>query len=81
MQGADVPLVWVLGILVTVILALAGALYKHVKECREVRATLATIATQVAAMAAEIGSHDTGLRGAMHRLRDETRQALMRLDK
>lgn len=41
------PIEWVIGTLVTVIIALAGALYIHVKECREVRAMLATISVQL----------------------------------
>jgi hypothetical protein len=75
------PIEWVIGVLVTVILALAGALYLHVKECREVRAAMATFAAQLTAIAREIGDHDTGLRGSMHRLREETRDAILRMDR
>jgi len=75
------PIEWVIGALVTVIFALAGALYLHVKECREVRALMAALAAQLATLSREIGDQDTGIRGAMLRLREETHDAIVRMDR
>lgn len=52
------PLEWVIGVLVTVVLALAGALFVHVKECRVVHAKLAAISLQLKILTRRLDNHD-----------------------
>lgn len=62
---------WILGSMLAVLMGLAGALFFHVRECREIRAALASLTVQLSHLAKEIGDHDSGIRGQLHRLRGE----------
>lgn len=62
---------WVIG---TILLAqtaiigfLAKALWAHVVECREVRAQLGGIVEALKVITNEIGDHDRGIRGELHK--------------
>jgi hypothetical protein len=67
---SDTLLMWLFGGAFAGILGLAGLWWSHVKECREVRAALATLNANMAIVLREIGTHETGLRGSFHDLRD-----------
>lgn len=64
-------LLWALGILVTIQLAVMGwfatQLLAHVSECRRLGAQVEGLSRDVERMKADIGTHDTGLRGAVHK--------------
>jgi len=65
-------LLWALGILVTIQLAamswFATQLWGHVTECRQLTARLGALERDVERMKQDIGTHDTGIRGAIHRI-------------
>lgn len=63
---SEMALLWVLGGFMTALLALAGALWKHVNECRDTRVDIATIKGAVNAIAREIGDHESGIRKRLH---------------
>ena len=62
---------WAIGILVTVHLAVTGFLahiiWTHVTECKHVSARMALLEGDVTRAKEDIGTHDTGMRGAIHR--------------
>lgn len=69
----------ILSLLVMVLLAAIGGLYKaqvaHDKDCRDWRtaqsATTAMLQEQVRQLEAEVGDHDNGIRGSLHELRNQ----------
>jgi hypothetical protein len=68
-------LLWILGIQTTVIIGLAVGLFQHVKECRDVRTEIAEIKAIAQHVRAELGNHETGIRGQLH----EHRKHLVKL--
>lgn len=73
---SETALLWVLGLLVMCLGALAGIMWRHVEHCKEVHSRLAEIGTDVKYVMQEIGTHETGLRGSVH----GHTNALLRLD-
>jgi len=65
-------LLWALGILVTVQIAVVGfiakALWTHVVECRRVGETLAGMASDISRIKEDIGNHESGIRGRLHEI-------------
>ena len=69
-------ILWVLGVMITlltvVIGALAQAMLTHTKDCRDFRITLAasnaSVSTKLDRVIEDIGDHQTGLRGQMHKM-------------
>lgn len=68
----------IFGVLITCILALAGLWVKHILDCRDrdkqradehadVLAALAAISSSQGQMQEELGTHDTGIIGQLHR--------------
>jgi hypothetical protein len=68
---SEAVLLWALGIIVTIVIGLSVAIFNHVKECREPRATLAELKSEMARVKEDIGTHDTGIRGHVHRISDQ----------
>lgn len=64
-------LLWALGILVTIVIGLAVAIFNHVKDCREPRSELAELKIEMVRVKEDIGTHDTGIRGHVHRIADQ----------
>lgn len=70
---------WIAGILVTINSGIVGVLFlmlwSHIRECKksgeERSAALAVLKMQQERLLIEVGSHETGLRGSLHKLRDE----------
>lgn len=64
----------VIGIQTLVLAGIVGAIWNHVNECKAFRATLAAavaeIGTNMKRMQEDIGTHDSGMRGDIHQLRD-----------
>ena len=61
-------------VLIAIFLLIAGAigwlaklLWDHVQHCREVHAKLAEIGSDVRRIQADIGTHDSGMRGTIHK--------------
>jgi len=59
--------------MIAAFLLIAGAigglfmlLFNHVKECREVREKITHIAAVAESIKAEIGDHESGIRGQLH---------------
>ncbi len=81
----------IFGVLITVLIGLAVGFFFHVKEDRdlrvaqasengELRALIREIQKEVTHLSAEVGGHDSGLRGSLHRLRNEINQRLLNID-
>ncbi len=64
-------LLTIVGIMVTIQIAIVGflasQLWAHVAECRQLIARLEGIARDVERMKEDIGTHETGMRGEIHR--------------
>lgn len=72
----ETAILWVFGGFLTALLALAGALWRHVNECRDTRVDIARIKGAVDGIAREIGDHDNGIRKRLH----DMHGALVRLE-
>lgn len=81
----------IFGVLITALIGLCVAFFFHVKEDRdqrvqqakengELRALINVVQAQLTNLSAEVGGHDSGLRGSLHRLRNEINQRLLRID-
>jgi len=74
---------WAIGILIVILMAIMGffatQLWGHVVECRQLMARLEGIAKDVERMKEDIGTHDTGMRGAIHRAGTHVTEIDMRL--
>lgn len=76
-------LLWAIGILITVLMAIMGffatQLWAHVSECRQLMARLEGLSTDVERMKEDIGTHSTGMRGAVHQLNNVCTQHELRI--
>lgn len=74
---------WAIGVLVIIQIAVVGfigsRLWTHVVECRGVGEKVARIDADVERMKGDIGTHDTGLRGEVHRTSSMVTQHELRL--
>ena len=74
---------WAIGVLVIIQTAVIGfigsRLWAHVVECKGVGEKVARIDADVERMKQDIGTHDTGMRGALHRGATHTTELEMRL--
>lgn len=81
----------IFGVLISVLIGLCVGFFFHVKEDRdqriqqakengELRALIGVIQKEVSHVSQEVGGHETGLRGALHRLRNEINARLIRID-
>ena len=65
------PFQWTIGILVTALIAVIGfigsRLWTHVVECQNTGEKVAAIWADVERMKSDIGTHDQGMRGEIHR--------------
>ncbi len=73
---SETVILWMLGGFLTALLAMAGALWKHVNECRDTRVDIATIKASLASIARELGDHESGIRKRLH----DMQGALIRLE-
>lgn len=64
-------LLWILGGQLAMIVGLGKLWWDHIKDCRARAAADAVLRSDVNHLLHEVGDHQTGIRGAMHRLRDE----------
>lgn len=60
-----------IGIVITLLVALLGLLLNHISQCSKFHERMATMESEMQDVKREIGDHDSGLRGNMHRLRNE----------
>lgn len=72
MTGGGVETIqWAIGILITIDIAFTGFLahvvWAHVIECRHVMARLSSLESDMNRAKEDIGTHDTGMRGSIHR--------------
>lgn len=65
---------WIIGTLVLISASINGfiakAMFDHIKECREFRAEVAGMNADLKRVQQDIGTHETGLRGSVHELRN-----------
>lgn len=75
---------WAIGILVTISLAVTGWLAQmvivHERECKHVNARLATAEADAERMKQDIGTHGSGIRGAIHKQRGQIGVIAQQLD-
>lgn len=76
---------WAIGILVTiqvpVMTWIISQLWAHVLECRQVNARLAALENDMERAKEDIGTHDTGIRGAIHKLNTVTSAHQLTIDR
>lgn len=74
---------WAIGILVVILMGTMGffatQLWAHVVECRQLMARLEGISKDVERMKEDIGTHETGMRGEIHRVSNMCGQHELRL--
>ena len=74
---------WALGILTTINMALLGfigsRLWTHVVECKSVATDVAFMKADVERMKQDIGTHDTGMRGNVHKVSNLCMEHEMRI--
>lgn len=70
-------LLWVLGILTTLVIGLAAAIFNHVRECREPRQELSALQADMQRVKEDIGSHDTGMRGHIHKIANDVSEVAL----
>lgn len=65
----------IIGLLVLVIGGLAKVMFDHARDCRDFRVSIAkdqgSVHEKLDRMARDIGDGDTGLRGGLHKLRND----------
>lgn len=76
----ETALLWLLGILITVVIGLAIAIFNHVRECREPRSQLATLESEVNRIKEDIGTHDSGMRGHIHQIANDVSQVAVNVN-
>ncbi len=64
-------LLWILGGQFAMIAGLAGLWWGHIKDCRARAAQDAVMRSDIDRLLHEVGDHETGIRGALHKLRDD----------
>jgi hypothetical protein len=74
---------WAIGVLVLIQLAVIGfigsRLWTHVVECRGVGEKVAAIDKDVERMKQDIGTHESGMRGEIHKISNMATQHELRL--
>lgn len=74
---------WIIGAVISlqmaVVGAIAAALWVHVSHCKEIAASVARIEATVERVCTDIGTHDTGLRGAVHEAANRVTEHGMRI--
>lgn len=67
---SETAILWIFGAVITlqttIVGAIAAALWVHVGHCKEITAAMARVEAKVERLTIDIGTHDTGLRGAVH---------------
>lgn len=64
-------LIWLFGITGAGLLGILKLWWDHIRECRARIAEAAVMRADINRLMHEVGDHETGLRGAMHALRNE----------
>jgi len=74
---------WAIGILVSILALIVGfigtRLWSHVVECKSTGEKVASMWADVERMKQDIGTHDTGMRGAIHRTESRCTEHELRL--
>ena len=80
---SEISTLWLYGTLISlltiVIGAIAAALWAHVGHCKDVASAVARIETNVTRLTQDIGTHETGLRGAVHEVANRVSEHGMRI--
>jgi hypothetical protein len=80
---SETSTLWLFGTLITlltlVIGAIAAALWAHVGHCKEISAAVARMEERMDRIAIDVGTHETGLRGAVHETANRVTELAMRL--
>jgi Tfp pilus assembly PilM family ATPase len=74
---------WIIGAVISlqmaVVGAIAAALWVHASHCKVIAAAVARIEATVERVCVDIGTHDTGLRGAVHETSNRVTEHGMRI--
>lgn len=85
---SETALIWLFGLIAMAIVGIFGLLFNQLKAMHQTREQaistdirVQSLRDEVAAIKTEIGGGDKGIRGSIHKLREETRTALYSLEK
>jgi hypothetical protein len=70
-----------IGIVITLLVALLGLLLNHISQCSKFHERMAKMEAEMQSVKSEIGGRDTGIRGDLHRLRNEVSPLLIEYDR
>ncbi len=73
---SESQLIWLFGACFSLSALAIGLIARHVLYCKDVGENIASIKTTVESIKAEIGTHESGIRGQLH----SHQNALVRLD-
>lgn len=59
---------WLFGVVFACLVGLGGLIWRHVEHCKDVHAMLAEVRSDVKRLVVDVGTHETGLRGHVHKL-------------
>jgi hypothetical protein len=63
---SETVLLWILGSLGGGLILIGKLMWDHVQHCKEVHGKLAEIGGDVKRLMADVGTHETGMRGTLH---------------
>lgn len=68
----ETSLLWAFGLIAAALVGLGGILWRHMVSCsKDVAVPLAQLVERVSAIQKEIGDHETGIIGQLHRYSKE----------
>jgi len=70
-----------LGIAITLLIAVLGLLLNHISQCSAFHERVARLEGEVSGINREIGDHERGIRGNLHRLRSEISPLIIEYDR
>jgi hypothetical protein len=80
---SETSTLWLFGTLISLLTitigAIAAALWAHVGHCKEVSAAVARMEARLERLAIDVGTHETGLRGAVHETANRVTEISMKL--
>jgi hypothetical protein len=68
---SETAILWIFGTVIalqtTIVGAIAAALWVHIGHCKDAASSMARIETNVERLTEDIGTHETGIRGTVHK--------------
>ena len=80
---SETSTLWLFGTLISlltiVIGAIAAALWTHIGHCKDVAAMVARMDARLERVSQDIGTHETGIRGAVHEIANRVTELSMKV--